>query len=236
MSTSSTSTDPILGASSTSTDPILGAYVHAHLQQRGVETPLSKGLQPSPSSCHHIVKESVDAIMNALGLDLNDDSLRQTPARVAKMYLDEVFYGLDYDRFPTCTTVENKMGYDELIISERIDVLSFCEHHLVPFIGHAHIAYIPHNKVLGLSKFNRIVDFFSRRPQIQERLTEQIFGALSHILETENIGVVINAQHLCVMLRGVKQPNSRTTTSKMGGKFFTVPTLRQEFLSLVRGD
>jgi GTP cyclohydrolase I len=164
---------------------------------------------------------------------MHDDSIKDTPTRIAKMYDSEIFYGLDYRNFPSCTTIENRMGYDELIVIKQIEVLSLCEHHFIPFIGYAHIGYIPETKVLGLSKFNRIVDFFARRPQVQERLTEQVHAALHHVLQSNDIGVVIRAEHLCVKLRGVKDNNSSTVTSKMTGKFRTERALREEFLHLV---
>jgi GTP cyclohydrolase I len=169
---------------------------------------------------------------HGLGLDLDDDSLRETPKRVAKMFSEEVFYGLDYSNFPACTVIDNKMGYDEAIAGTKIDVLSMCEHHFVPFIGHAYVAYIPGTKVLGLSKFNRVVDFFARRPQVQERLTEQCHAAFTTILETDDVAVVIRCQHLCVRLRGVKQDGGSTVTSKLGGRFKSVDALRSEFFAL----
>lgn len=211
-------------------DPVFGDIVHKSLVAKNLETPM---VDYAPANLLYI-SERFREIMEALSLNLSDDSLKGTPARVAKMYTHEIFTGLDYSRFPKCTTVENKMNYDEMIAVEQIQVASMCEHHFLPFVGHAHIAYIPKGRVLGLSKFNRVVDFFSRRPQIQERLTEQVAYALMLILGTEDIGVVIQADHYCVRLRGIQDQSSTTVTSKMMGKFRQVPELRNEFLALTR--
>jgi GTP cyclohydrolase IA len=209
----------------------LGKEINNKLSTLGIETPrlgFSREFN-APDIERYFV-----GIMNALDLDLGDDSLKDTPRRVAKMYTEELFYGLDYARFPACTTIENKMGYDELIVVDSIDVRSACEHHLVPFFGVAHIGYIPGTKILGLSKFNRIVDFFSRRPQVQERLTAQIYSALEHILATPDIAVVVRCRHMCVMMRGIKQSETMTTTSKMGGRFMEKQPLREEFMSIIK--
>lgn len=172
-------------------------------------------------------------IMNYLRLDLSNDSLARTPERVAKMYCEEIFSGLDYDNFPKCTTIENKMKADEMVWT-KATITSMCEHHFVPFIGHCHIAYIPRTKILGLSKFNRVANFFASRPQVQERLTLQIHQALLVILETHDVAVTMRCVHYCTHLRGVKDTASETGTSKLTGKFMTVPELRSEFLSLTR--
>ena len=210
-------------------DKELGNSVANYLAEQGIETPFD--------GSHHdqelVRLRFLDIMRDGLSLNLKDDSLKETPHRVAKMYCDEIFTGLDYSKFPKCTTIENKMGMDEMVMVRNADVLSVCEHHFVPFIGKAFVGYIPGTKVLGLSKINRIVDFFSRRPQVQERLTLQIYEALCLILNTKDIAVVIKADHLCVRLRGIKQ-ESNTITSKMGGKFMDKPALRQEFLELMR--
>jgi len=172
--------------------------------------------------------------MSVLGMDLEDDSLTETPKRVAKMFLNEIFWGLDTDNFPKMTTINNKMKYDEMIISKGVKVSSTCEHHFLPIIGEAYIAYIPNEKVLGLSKLNRVVEYFSKRPQVQERLTEQVFFALSYILETEDIAVLIDAKHTCVSTRGVEDYNSTTITSKLGGLFIENSKVRSEFLKLIK--
>lgn len=215
-------------------DPELGDAIHQRLLILKLETPIA-GERPNRDNAFLGIQANFHNIMTCLGLYIDDDSLRETPRRVAKMFCDEVFYGLDYNKFPNCTTVENKMGYEEMITG-KATVMSMCEHHFVPFIGLAWISYIPKTKVLGLSKFNRVVDFFSRRPQIQERLTEQIHAALSAILDTEDVAVVVKAKHYCVHIRGVKDQESETITSKVTGKYREVPAARQEFLALTRGS
>lgn len=207
----------------------LGRRVHEHLTTLSIETPF----EPGEIVRRFEIADCMHRIMENLGLKMNDDSLQQTPERVAKMYCDEVFYGLDYERFPKCTTFENKMTYDEMIVTD-CTVMSLCEHHFVPFIGNAFVGYIPRHKVLGLSKFNRVVDFFSRRPQVQERLTVQIYAALCYILDTDDVAVVMKAEHLCSKLRGVKDARASTSTSKLGGRFMSKPELRAEFLALTR--
>jgi GTP cyclohydrolase I len=172
--------------------------------------------------------------MRILGLDLSDDSLVDTPKRVAKMYVNEIFWGLDYDAFPKCTAVDNKMKYNEMVCERNINVQSNCEHHFVVIAGLATVAYVPNQKVLGLSKINRIVEYFSKRPQIQERLTEQVFHALQYILETEDVAVMIDAKHYCVSARGVEDTGSSTVTSKLGGGFKSDPAARAEFYQLAR--
>lgn len=213
-------------------DQELGLKVRDFLIEKGVETPIKEcGL--SFTQRKDILEESFKNIMEVLNLDLSDDSLEGTPARVSEMYLNEIFCGLDYANFPKCTAVENKMEYDELVIEKNINVQSNCEHHFVIIDGKCAIGYIPQKKVLGLSKLNRVVEFFSKRPQIQERLTSQIYWALACILETEDIAVVLSATHYCVKARGVQDASSVTITSKLGGKFKEVPDLRSEFMSLI---
>ncbi len=231
----------------TKTDPELGQKVHQHLVACGVETPMAQGeLAKFGLDIPHNnldrkdkiakIEKCFTEIMETLGLDLNDDSLMETPRRVAKMYVNEVFWGLDYDAFPKCTAVDNKMKYDEMVVERNVNVQSNCEHHFVIIDGLATVAYIPNQKVLGLSKINRVVEYFSKRPQIQERLTEQIYHALQFILETDNIGVVIHAKHYCVAARGVEDTGSSTITSKLGGVFKTDPNVRTEFMRLVSVD
>ena len=217
----------------TKTDPVLGQQVHEHLVKVGVETPVvDNGL--SRTDKIDSIQKNFTEIMTTLGLDLSDDSLTDTPLRVAKMYVNEIFWGLDYEAFPKCTTVNNKMHYDEMVVERNINVQSNCEHHFVVIDGLATVAYIPNTKVLGLSKINRIVEYFAKRPQIQERLTEQVFHALQFILETDNVAVLIDAQHYCVKSRGVEDAGSSTITSKLGGGFREDPMLRAEFLSIAR--
>ena len=213
------------------TDASLGQQVHEHLVKMGVETPTIES-SLSRTDKIDIIESKFRDIMTTLGLDMNDDSLIETPKRVAKMYVGEVFWGLDYEAFPKCTTVNNKMKYDEMVIERNINVQSNCEHHFVVIDGKATVAYIPNEKVLGLSKINRIVEYFSKRPQIQERLTEQVYHALQFVLETDNIAVVINAQHFCVRSRGVEDVGSSTITSKLGGCFKSDPSVRAEFMQI----
>lgn len=212
-------------------DPQLGAKVHEHLVREGIETPFA----PPTNSEQDRIEEAFKTILTYLGMDLTDDSIQNTPHRVAKMFVQEIFYGLNYNKFPKCSVFENKMQYDELVCVKDILVRSVCEHHLVPFIGSATVAYIPGNYVIGLSKFNRVVDFFCRRPQVQERLTSQIHEALCLVLNTRDVAVVIDSEHYCVKLRGVEDPSSSTVTSRLTGKFRDVPELRQEFLALSKG-
>ena len=214
------------------TDEKLGLEVQQFLIKHGVETPIKEnGL--SNQEKIEAIRDKFSDIMELLELDLSDDSLQDTPSRVAKMYVNEIFFGLDYKNFPKATTVDNKMNYDEMVIERNINVQSNCEHNFVIIDGGCHIGYIPKDKVLGLSKLNRIVQFFSKRPQIQERLTEQIYYALSYILDTENIAVIIEATHYCVKSRGIQDVNSDTVTSKMGGCYKKDPEARKEFLSIV---
>jgi len=217
----------------TKTDPELGQRVHEHLVKMGVETPTTPNNYDRKEKIDHI-EAHFTHIMRILGLDLSDDSLMDTPKRVAKMYVNEIFWGLDYEAFPKCTAVDNKMKYNEMVCERNINVQSNCEHHFVVIDGLATVAYVPNQKVLGLSKINRIVEYFSKRPQIQERLTEQVFHALQYILETEDVAVMIDAQHYCVKSRGVEDTGSSTVTSKLGGGFKSDPAARAEFYQLAR--
>ena len=217
----------------TKTDPVLGKKVHEYLMSVGVETPvIDNGL--SRKEKIDMIENNFKEIVTTLGLDLEDDSLTDTPKRVAKMYVNEIFWGLDYDAFPKVTVVDNKMKYNEMVVEKGISVQSYCEHHFVNIDGLATVAYIPNNKVLGLSKMNRVVEYFSRRPQIQERLTEQIYHALSFILETENVALTIDAKHFCVKSRGVEDTECSTITSRLGGNFKAHPEVRAEFLALLK--
>jgi len=173
-------------------------------------------------------------IMDTLGLDLTDDSLRGTPMRVAKMYVDEIFNGLNPKNKPAVKLFENKYGYNEMLVEKDIKVHTFCEHHFVPIIGKAHVAYINSGKVVGLSKLNRIVDYFSKRPQVQERLTVQIANELKHALATKDVAVIIDARHKCVSLRGIEDVTSSTITASYSGAFETAEK-KAEFLKYVYG-
>lgn len=216
----------------TKTDPALGQSIHEYLVKQGVETPTTDN-NLSRTDKIEVIEKHFIKIMEALGLDLTDDSLMDTPKRVAKMYVNEIFWGLDYDAFPKCTAVDNKMKYDEMVVERNINVQSNCEHHFVVIDGLATVGYIPNQKVLGLSKINRIVEYFAKRPQIQERLTEQVFHALQAILETDSVAVVVDAQHYCVKSRGVEDTGSFTVTSKLGGVFKTDSAVRSEFMNIV---
>lgn len=176
-----------------------------------------------------LIENHFTNIMLALGLDLSDDSLADTPKRVAKMYVEEVFWGLLPENFPKMTVIENKMGYDEMVTEVNITLNSNCEHHFIPIIGKAHVSYIPKDKVIGLSKLNRLVDYYSRRPQVQERLTDQIAKKLQELLGTDDVAVVIDAMHTCVRTRGIKDSASHTRTSSLHGIYRSSADTRAEF-------
>lgn len=180
-----------------------------------------------------IIKEHFHEIMHTLGLDLTDDSLKGTPLRVAKMYVNEIFSGLHPDNKPVARRFENKYKYHKMLVERDITVYSSCEHHFVPIIGKAHVAYIPNEHVIGLSKLNRIVHYYARRPQVQERMTMQIANELKQALQTENVAVMIEADHLCVMSRGVGDVSSSTITAEYSG-LFDQQEYRSEFLSHIR--
>lgn len=172
-------------------------------------------------------------IMNTMGLDLTDDSLRGTPDRVAKMYIKEIFNGLNPENLPEIKLFENKYNYKEMLVEKGVTVHSHCEHHFVPIIGHAHVAYISSGHVIGLSKINRIVRHFSKRPQVQERLTEQIAAELKRVLKTEDVAVIVDAKHMCVSMRGIEDSSGSTITSHYGGVFKTREQKRNEFLKYI---
>lgn len=199
------------------------------LVERGLETPLAdNGLTRQQK--YERIRDSFREITETLGLDLRDDSLQETPHRIAKMYVDEIFSGLDYSQFPKISVIENKMQVEEMVLVDDIDLVSTCEHHFVTIDGSARVAYIPGNKIIGLSKINRIVRFFSQRPQVQERLTQQILIALQTLLETDDVAITINAVHYCVKSRGVMDSNSSTRTTALGGAFKNDQATRAEFL------
>ncbi|MGB0936054.1 MAG: GTP cyclohydrolase I FolE [Colwellia sp.] len=199
------------------------------LIERGLETPLIPN-QLSSSEKQNRIEAAFTEIVSTLGLDLNDDSLAETPHRIAKMYVNEVFAGLNYENFPSISMIENKMAVDEMIKVTDINLISTCEHHFVTIDGLAKVAYIPSNKIIGLSKLNRIVSFFAQRPQVQERLTQQILVAVQTLTQTQDVAVSINATHYCVKSRGVMDVNSTTSTSALGGVFKTNIQTRSEFL------
>lgn len=186
------------------------------LERRGLETPMQPNLA-TPAEKKEKIEQHMREILNLLGLDLTDDSLEETPQRIAKMYVDEIFSGLDYANFPKITVIENKMKVSEMVKVKDITLTSTCEHHLVTIDGTAAVAYIPRGKIIGLSKINRIVRFFAQRPQVQERMTQQILVALQTLLESDDVAVTIDATHYCVKSRGVMDATSVTTTTALGG-------------------
>ncbi|HBZ39373.1 MAG TPA: GTP cyclohydrolase I FolE, partial [Balneola sp.] len=182
-----------------------------------------------------IIQDHFKEIMETLGLDLNDDSLKGTPYRVAKMFVKEIFNGLDPKNKPEARTFSNNYDYNDMVMEKNIQVTSFCEHHFLPFIGKAHVAYIASGKVIGLSKINRLVDYFSRRPQVQERLTLQIADALSEAMETDDVAVFIDSKHLCVSTRGIRDVSSSTITTEFRGAFKEEATQRK-FIDFIKTE
>ena len=180
-----------------------------------------------------LIQKHFKEIMNTMGLDLTDDSLRGTPNRVAKMFVKEIFSGLNPSNKPDVKLFENKYQYNEMLIEKNIALYSYCEHHFVPIIGKAHVAYVSNGKVIGLSKINRLVQYYAKRPQVQERLTNQIAEALKEALQTDDVAIVIDAVHLCVASRGINDTNSSTITSYYSGKF-KEDTVKNEFLALIK--
>ncbi|NOJ04854.1 GTP cyclohydrolase I FolE [Vibrio splendidus] len=203
--------------------------VREALLAKGLETPMTPS-EMNPSQKYNRIKGLLTEVVSTLGLDLTDDSLAETPHRIAKMYVHEIFSGLDYDNFPKISVIDNKMSVDEMVKVSNIDLTSTCEHHFITIDGLAEVAYIPETKILGLSKINRIVRFFAQRPQVQERLTQQILVAIQTLVETENVAVTIKATHYCVKSRGVMDANSETSTTALGGIFKTNSQTRAEFL------
>lgn len=208
----------------------LGLKIHAQLKALKIESPINFEFDYDNKATEQLVADSLTSV----GFDLTDNSLANTPKRVAKMYRDEIFKGCNYANFPAISTFDVGHNADTPIIIKNITVHSMCEHHLLPIIGKAHVAYIPTKKVVGLSKINRVVDFFARRPQVQERLTAQLIQTLHYVLDTPDIAVIIEAEHMCVKLRGVEDACSTTITSTLKGRFLAVPALRTEFLTFVK--
>ena len=197
------------------------------------ETPLkSNAFEKSDKTKKEIIEFHFRKIMDTLGLDLNDDSLSGTPARVAKMYVEEIYSGLNPKNKPSISLFENKYNYENMLVEKEITFYSNCEHHFVPIIGKAHVAYFSSGKVIGLSKINRMVEYFARRPQVQERLTNQIANELKSILHSQDVAIIIDAKHLCVSSRGIKDDSSSTTTSYYSGKF-NDNAIKNEFLNYV---
>ena len=216
------------------TDAELGYKVEEYLISKGVHTPIvldRLGVKDERKIAK--IEKNFAVIMETLGLDLTDDSLMDTPKRVAKMFVREIFWGLKPENFPKCTVIDNKMGYDEMVVEKDITMMSNCEHHFVTIDGKAHIGYIPKGKVLGLSKLNRIVEYFARRPQVQENLTMQIHDYInSTCTGNKGVAVMVEAGHLCACVRGVRH-DSTMMTSKMSGAFIQDGTTRNEFYRFV---
>ena len=179
------------------------------------------------------IEKDVENILQTLGMDLTDDSLKATPKRVAKMFVKEIFGGLHPDRRPSLSTFDNKYKYNEMLVEKNITLYSTCEHHLLPIVGKAHVAYISNGTVVGLSKMNRIVDYYAKRPQVQERLTRQIVNELQRVLGTKNVACVIDAKHLCVNSRGIRDISSSTVTGEFGGEF-KEESKKNEFLKYIQ--
>jgi len=205
-----------------------------HVQTSDVTPIREDAFEKSDEEKISIIKKNIREIMHTLGLDLNDDSLMGTPARVAKMFVKEIFSGLKPELKPKSSIFENKYNYGEMLVEKNINVYSTCEHHLLPIVGEAHVAYISNETVIGLSKINRIVEYYSKRPQVQERLTKQIVAELQEVLKTEDIACVIDAKHLCVNSRGIKDIDSSTLTSEFGGKFKYDQKTKDEFLKYIQ--
>jgi len=194
------------------------------------ETPLRPdAFEKSDVEKMTVIEDKFRDIMETMGLDLTDDSLQGTPHRVAKMFVQEIFYGLNPDNKPAISVFDNKFKYNEMLVEKDINLNSFCEHHFLPIVGKAHVGYISSGQVIGLSKINRIVDYFARRPQVQERLTVQIANELKKVLKTEDVAVVIDAKHMCVSFRGIQDESSTTVTAEYGGRF-KEKSVREEFL------
>ena len=214
------------------TDIELGMQVHEHLKELGIENPIA--FHKAASANQPLMENAMDDFCTELGLDLKHPSTCGTPHRLAKMYKNEICWGLDYSRFPHCMKTPLE-GQRDIVLVKNIEVKSLCEHHFMPVLGVAHVAYIPNEHNLGLSKLNRIVEFFGRRPQLQERLGAQIAAALQLILDTEDVAVIVDAEHLCVKFRGIQDHSSSTTSSHMRGKFLDNTAARAELLQLIKG-
>jgi len=205
-----------------------------HIGSDSEETPLKEGaFDISDTDKVSLIQQKVYEILDILGMDLTDDSLRGTPRRVAKMFVNEIFSGINPKNKPKMSTFENKYNYGEMLVEKNVTLYSTCEHHLLPIVGLAHVAYISNGTVVGLSKINRIVKYFAERPQVQERLTIQIVRELQKVLKTDNVACIIDAKHLCVNSRGIKDINSSTVTSEFGGKFKD-DNFKREFLDYIK--
>ena len=206
--------------------------VRTALVQKGIETPMTV-LNETKDERRTKIEQHMREVLRLIGLDLNDDSIEETPSRLAKMFVDEIFSGLDYANFPKITNIANRMKVSEMVLVNDVTLTSTCEHHFVTIDGKVSVAYYPKKWGIGLSKINRVVSFFAQRPQVQERLTEQILLAFQTILETDDVAVYVKATHFCVKCRGIKDANSYTVTSAFGGVFLEDRETRKEFLSLI---
>ena len=215
------------------TDPVLGEEVYQYLIKNKVETPLLSTCK-TPERKIEIITEKFSSILETMGLDCKDDNLTRTAERVAKMYVLETLWGLDYANFPKVTTFNNKMKYSAMVVERSINVVTICSHHWQNIIGKCSIAYVPNDRILGLSKLHRVVEFFCRQPQVQERLVEQIYFALSYILHTEDIAITIIAKHFCVIARGVEDHTSDTVTTRLGGCFMEDGAVRNEYYTALK--
>ena len=201
-----------------------------------IETPLREdAFELSDQEKIDLIKKNVGEILHTLGMDMTDDSLKGTPLRVAKAYVNEIFGGLNPKNLPKGSTFDNKYKYKEMLVEKNITVFSTCEHHLLPIYGKAHVAYFSNGNVIGLSKMNRIVDYYARRPQVQERLNIQIVRKLQDFLGTEDVACVIDAKHMCVNSRGIRHIDCSTVTGEFGGKFKD-KSIKREFLDYIRSD
>jgi GTP cyclohydrolase I len=209
--------------------------VHDHLTSNANNPIRKDAFDLSDEDKIEAIKKDVENILFTLGMDLTDDSIKGTPNRVAKMFVKEIFGGLNPNKKPSSSTFENQYKYGEMLVEKNITLYSTCEHHLLPIIGRAHVAYISSGKVIGLSKMNRIVDYFAKRPQVQERLTMQIVQELQKVLKTDDVACVIDAKHLCVNSRGIRDIESSTVTAEYGGQFKN-ELKRQEFLEYIKLD
>ncbi len=204
-----------------------------HIATKAVNPVRNDAFEISDEQKIELIKKDVESILYTLGMDLTDDSLAGTPNRVAKMFVKEIFGGLNPAKKPSSSTFDNNYKYGEMLVEKNITLYSTCEHHLLPIIGRAHVAYISKGKVIGLSKMNRVVEYFAKRPQVQERLTMQIVQELQSVLGTDDVACVIDAKHLCVNSRGIKDIESSTVTAEFGGQFKDLQT-RREFLDYLK--
>lgn len=217
------------------TDSKLGLEIHKYLIEMGVESPIDYDSYYAHTEDEKInlIEKNMKSSLEILGFDLTNDSVMGTPRRVAKMWVKEIMWGIDYNKFPKIMTFENKFYSTGMVVEKNVKSMSLCSHHLVTISGKATVAYIPNKKIIGLSKINRIVNYFSRRPQEAERLTLQIYHALEYILETQNIAVYLDGVHYCVKSRGVNDVDSSTSTVKLGGNFISDHMVRKEFYDAI---